>query len=325
MPLQLINVFLFVYFSKQATGRPELPSSQWELFDNRHIRQMLYQLAQSSGKGDLPKSQTPAASEVVVAVDNDSAKDGERLKQFLQEPHSMQTNDDPMVTNKDLGIPAVQSGPSVKEQENPLASDEERTESSETLLQAFFGMSSIDKMIIRLQEIEEEQMKIRHTWSKHVYPTTSLQKPPASTNGVQDGAEAQSRKQSQGCQQSIISPKAIIFTKEETKSADQSKPAPSHLCSAANMMSASTQTRLFLQKHTLDAVKKNRAAYLLYLKNSAYHQVENFDPWELTEKIADAIATDCVAVVLGELQQLSDDVIQQIYEDEFASGPRSEL
>ncbi|XP_029657136.2 uncharacterized protein LOC115231205 [Octopus sinensis] len=288
---------------------------------------MLHQLAQSSGKGDLPKPQTPAREAVVVDID--SAKDGEGPKQFLQDPHSMQTDGNPTVTHKDLSKPAVQPGPSVKEQANPSASDEERAESSETLLQAFFGMSSIDKMIIRLQEIEEEQMKIRHTWSKHVYPATSLQKPPASANGVQVGTEAQSRKQSPGCQQSLTSPKAIIFTKEETKSTDQSNPASSHLCSAANMMPAamptSSQSRLFLQKHTLDAVKKNRAAYLLYLKNSAYYQAENFDPWELTEKIADAVTSDCVTDVLGEFQQLSDDVIQQIYEDEFACGARSEL
>lgn len=84
--------------------------------------------------------------------------------------------------------------------------------------------------------------------------------------------------------------------------------------------------RLFLSNKILKNVTENRQRFSNYLLNSAYHQVESFDPWHLTEELADSILEDCIQEVSEEMQDLSHDLVHHLFNNEFiAFSPPSTI
>lgn len=79
--------------------------------------------------------------------------------------------------------------------------------------------------------------------------------------------------------------------------------------------------RLFLSNKILKNVTENRQRFTNYLLNSAYHQVETFDPWRLTEELADSILEDCIQEISEEMQDLSHDSVNRLFNNEFAQIP----
>lgn len=75
--------------------------------------------------------------------------------------------------------------------------------------------------------------------------------------------------------------------------------------------------RLFLSNKILKNITENRQRFSNYLLNSAYHQVESFDPWHLTEELADSILEDCIQEVSEEMQDLSHDLVHHLFNNEF--------
>ncbi|ESO97923.1 hypothetical protein LOTGIDRAFT_153031 [Lottia gigantea] len=199
---------------------------------------------------------------------------------------------------------------------------------------------TLNNLIYRLQQMEDEQEDIRRRWqcvdfddprpkTRHFTSNEIASERPRSPTGIQisyhrqkpQSSSSQFRKSSAFSKE--VLPEPILYTKpkssqlvrQEKVYQQASSDSVEDILTVPPYVRSSKQ--LSIPQTIVNKIEDNREDFQLHLKKISHHPMGKFNPWKLVEEITDQIMDECLIEIAGELDEMNEDMANHMYKSEF--------
>ncbi|XP_060074387.1 protein moonraker-like isoform X2 [Ylistrum balloti] len=212
----------------------------------------------------------------------------------------------------------------------------ERQERAEKKAAALQDRPTLENLMYKLEQMEEERHNIRRRWATVQFSETEpINKPSVKDLGRPLAPAAMEITRHTVPPRAIqknmhreftksMDDEPIIFTKmksevkfTEFKTGFQTGFDDGPLKDSAYEIRSRPEIQVSISKSVRDKIMSGVEAYDRYLKKTSHQRVGKFDPWRLMEEVADHILDECLADIALELEDLNEAIVTNVCKSEF--------
>ncbi|XP_021357152.1 protein moonraker-like [Mizuhopecten yessoensis] len=212
----------------------------------------------------------------------------------------------------------------------------ERQELAEKKAAALQDRPTLENLMYKLEQMEEERHNIRRRWATVQFSETEpLTKPSMRDSGRPLAPAAMEITRHTVPPRTIQKnmhreftknrdDEPIIFTKmksevkfTELKTSFQTDFDDGPLKDSAYDIRGRPEVQISIPKSVREKITAGVEAYDRYLKKTSHQRIGKFDPWRLMEEVADHILEECMADIAGELEDLNEAIVTNVCKSEF--------
>ncbi|XP_033748027.1 protein moonraker-like [Pecten maximus] len=212
----------------------------------------------------------------------------------------------------------------------------ERQERAEKKAAALQDRPTLENLMYKLEQMEEERHSIRRRWATVQFSETE----PLTKRTIKDPGRPLAPAAMEITRHTVPprtvqknmhreftksrDDEPIIFTKmksearfTEFKTGFQAGFDDVPLNDSAYEMRSRPEVQISIPKRVRERIMSGVEAYERYLKKTSHQRIGKFDPWRLMEEVADHIMDECMADISVELEDLNEDIVTNVCKSEF--------